>query len=166
MKTKTVIKTFIFILAFTTQLNAQKVNYVDVTQFIKEQYSTATDNKLVLISFWSSQNAQSRALNKELYKAYTVYEKAKLKNGKEGVVFLTVSVDEVEKNYNIALSKDSLTTALNYCDYKGVSKESFASKQEVLKTPYAVLFNSKGAIVAENITIENVRKLFSAQVTR
>ena len=148
--------------------NTRLVNddYVNLTNVIKSKNSDFVfENKLLLVTSWSSSNAESREMNKEALRVYSIYKYAKLKGGAKGVSLFTVSADKSKTNWEIAVNRDELSAETNYCDLKGLDSD-LLKKLNVTNLPYNILYDSNGNEVARNITTSNMFKYFNSLITR
>lgn len=93
-------------------------------------------NKLIFISTWKSSDFESREINKEAYRVYKIYEKAKLKNGEKGTVFISLNLDTDSQSRVFAIGKDGIDESIVYSDSKLIkiieSDFSSANPQNIL----------------------------------
>lgn len=123
-------------------------------------------DKLILVNFWSSENAESRVDNRGLVGVWNIYKNALLKNGKKGVVFYTVSTDTNRLNWELACKKDNIDKAVNFCDLKGMDSE-LIKELNLTQIPHNILYDSNGKVVAVDMkTQEAIFNTFLQQITR
>ncbi|MFL5752450.1 MAG: TlpA family protein disulfide reductase [Bacteroidia bacterium] len=123
-------------------------------------------DKLILVSFWSAENAQSRMNNRDMLEVWNIYKAALLKNGKKGVVFYTISTDKNKMEWELACKKDNLEKVPNYCDLQGMDSEIIKALN-VMQIPHNVLFDSNGKVIAVDMkTRDVVFNTFLNQITR
>jgi hypothetical protein len=127
--------------------------------------SANLENKMILISFWTINDADSRERNKEIERVSKIYEKAKLKGGSAGVYFYNFCIDEDQLRYTISLKKDSINSSSNYIQ----NKEEFNiinSTFELKNQPNVFLFDSKGNVVSKSFAKKDVFTQLLNQITR
>ena len=98
--------------------------------------------KVLLIDFWASWCGPCRISNKQLVKLYSKYKD-------KGLVILSVSLDEEEKNWKKAVAKDKITW-LQGIDAGGWDALA-AIKWQVDAIPASFLVNNDGNVVAINL---------------
>lgn len=141
-------------------------DYSNLTSIIKNKNAQfLLEDKLLLVTFWSSNNAESREMNKEALRVYKIYKYAKLKGGVKGVSLFTVSSDSDKKNWEIALNRDNLNDETNHVEQKGLNSDLFKALK-VNQVPFNILYDSNGNELARNITSEGMFKYFNSLVTR
>jgi hypothetical protein len=122
--------------------------------------------KLILVSFWSSENAQSRMENRELFAVWDIYKAALLKNGKKGVVFYAISTDQNKLNWEIACKKDRLEGIVSYYGGEGMETDIVKSV-DVKNIPHNILYDSNGKVIATDMkTHDEIFNTFLQQITR
>lgn len=112
---KTILRLLLFLCI--PNINAQTNN--QNFEALKEEIAKSNPNidfkdKLVFISTWKSTDFESREINKEAHRVYKIYEKAKLKNGEKGVVFISINLDTEDQNRVFAIGKDNLEPSVVY----------------------------------------------------
>jgi hypothetical protein len=162
---------FMFILLLrSVETAAQESKISDfgkITMHLQKNFPNVDfTDKLILVSFWNSENAESRMDNRELFHSWNIYKAALLKNGKKGVVFYTISTDKNKLQWELACKKDNLDKVINFCDFNGTDSEIV--KELNLKTiPHNVLYDSNGKVVAMDMkTQDGVFNTFLQQITR
>lgn len=151
---------------FVSLLSGQTDEYDLATKLIKKIDKSANlENKLILISFWSVNQLESREINKEMQRVSKIYEKAKLKGGLEGVYFLSFCLDTDQANYNIALKKDSISIKSGYLE-NSTNFNSINSTFQLNGQPNAFLMDSKGNMISKSFTKKEVFNLLLNQITR
>lgn len=116
---KTILTTVLFLFSILSNINAQtdSQNLDSLKKSIAEINPTVDFNdKLVFISVWKSTDAESREINKEAYRVYKIYERAKLKDGEKGTVFISLNLDSDEQVRTFAIGKDSIEPSVVYTD--------------------------------------------------
>ena len=147
----------------SSQTNDQFNTFKKITDLIKESDSNKdVDKKLIFVSIWSSQNNDSRELNKEMTKLEKMYKHAKLKNGEKGLYFFNYCTDSDEVTYKIALKRDSLNVLSSYIK----TPEDGLSDQFTNSDIKNILYNSKGQVVQINSSKDALFKLMLDQLTR
>ena len=120
---------------------AQENLFMKVKERLKAEHpELKLDNKLIVINVWSAQDKQSRDLNGELNKAYTIYEYAKLKGGSRGMIGVMISTDEDFNLNEVALTKDN--------NSKNVAMVSNGLNVSGLKN---IIYASDGSVIQKNI---------------
>ncbi len=108
----------------------------------KEINLNSFDGKLIVLSFWASQDPASRKQNNTLKKIH-----AKYKN--KGLEIYQVSVDTNEKLWKEAIEKDGLKWT-NVCDPKNGSSLA-TSSFNVKQIPANYIISKKGDFVGKNL---------------
>lgn len=112
-------KTMLILLVLLTVLaTAQDNLYKKIKDRLRAEHpELKTENKLLVVNFWSAEDALSREANQQLNKAYSTYEFAKLKGGLKGMIGVMISLNEEISLNDITIGKDkvnkniSLTTS-------------------------------------------------------
>ena len=103
--------------------------------------------RYVLLSFWASYDASSRALNAELNNALRSASSA---NGNK-VEMVSVSFDEYASIFRETVRKDQIVAPLCFAETEGESSGLFAKYR--LKRGFTnYLLNEEGIIIAKNMT--------------
>lgn len=121
-------------------------------------------DKLVFVSVWKSTDAESREINKEAYRVYRIYEKAKLKNGEKGTVFISLNIDADEHGKTFATGKDGMETAVVYSDLEVA--ELLRSKFNIANPQNTIVFDKTGSIQYTNLTKEQIFSSIRNLITR
>ncbi|MFN7910659.1 MAG: hypothetical protein ACK5QC_02475 [Bacteroidota bacterium] len=127
--------------------------------------SANLENKMILISFWTINDADSRERNKEMERVSKIYEKAKLKGGSAGVYFYNFCIDEDQLKYKISLKRDSINSSSSYIE----NKEEFNiinSTFELNTQPNVFIFDSKGNMISKGFAKKDVFTQLLNQITR
>lgn len=160
---------FILTLVFLLQINlcAQEPDqkFIGLKQVINKMNSEVDFNdKLVFISVWKSTDAESREINKEAYRVYKIYERAKLKNGEKGTVFISLNLDTDEQNRVFAIGKDGLDASVVYSDTQTID---FLHSQFNLSNPQnTIVFDKTGAIQYTNLSKDQIFSSLRSLITR
>lgn len=110
--------------------------------------------KYVVLNFWASWNAPSRATNIMLYRCFWRY----LPKGNFDVY--QVSLDKDAENWKRASKEDRLPWKNQVCDFK-IWKSEAVSLWGVTQLPYSVLIDPQGKIIGKGLTDEELLvKLF------
>lgn len=144
----------LFLLLFTTgYIGAQQEVYNKVSLLLKNSSpNLILENKLLVINFVSNTENSNKGVAIDIEKTANVYEHAKLKGGKKGVVCVSIVANVSEE---ITLNKEGyqktmklLKAELGDIDVAGIEN---------------ITFNSNGEVVYKNITAlkiyESVQKL-------
>ena len=137
-----------------TFLNAQSDVYLKLKNAIKENHPEINlENKLIAVNVWSANNPESREVNKQLNRVYTIYEFAKLKGGLKGLVCVTINKDGDAAS--IILNKDGATKLiqLNTFEISSASNSNF-------------IFDDKGNEVYKNISSDKIFESVNKLITR
>jgi len=108
----------------------------------KEVRLSSLDGKFILLSFWASQDLNSRKQNITLKKLYKKYKS-------KGLEIYQVSVDQDEKLWKAAIKEDGLNW-INVCDLEsgsGLAVRNF----NVQQIPGNYLISKDGDIVGKNL---------------
>jgi len=126
-------------------------------QFQKQNRLKDYKGSYVLIHFWASWNQESRDLQQVFIPVYSRYKDRRFNVGRKFYV-ISVSLDEEEKLYQLALKKDNLPWGFFYCDYKGWNSPlcKMASIQAI---PTNYLIDPNGDILAKNITAQELEAI-------
>ncbi|MRT91532.1 TlpA disulfide reductase family protein [Ancylomarina sp. 16SWW S1-10-2] len=108
----------------------------------KEVNLNSFNGKVIILSFWASQNPASRKLNRTLKKIY-----AKYKN--KGLVIYHVSVDTNEKLWKQAIKQDDLNWT-NVCEPTNGSSIAL-STYNVKQIPANYIISKEGKFVGKNL---------------
>ncbi len=137
----------------------KNLNNVKVAQLIKEEGTNFPDinlpnqkgtevslsslkGKFIVLSFWASQDANSRKQNRDLKKIYNKFNP-------KGLEIYQVSVDQDEKLWNRAIQEDQLNWT-NVCDLKNGSVLA-TRLYNIQSVPSNYLLDQKGDIVGKNL---------------
>ncbi|MBK8366454.1 MAG: hypothetical protein IPL10_03275 [Bacteroidetes bacterium] len=160
---------FIITLVFLLRINlcAQESNqkFIELKQVINTINSEVDFNdKLVFISVWKSTDAESREINKEAYRVYKIYERAKLKNGEKGTVFISLNLDSDEQNRVFAIGKDGLDASIVYSDSQTID---FLHSQFNLSNPQnTIVFDKTGTVQYTNLPKDQIFNSLRNLITR
>ncbi|MBN2597656.1 TlpA disulfide reductase family protein [Labilibaculum sp.] len=120
-------------------------NFPDVTlpdSKGKEVTLSSLQGKFIVLSFWASQDANSRKQNANLKKIYDKFNK-------KGLEIYQISVDQDEKLWTKAIQEDQLNW-INVCDLKNGS--AMATRLfNIQSVPSNYLLDQKGEIVGKNL---------------
>jgi len=108
----------------------------------KEVSLNSLDGKFIVLSFWASQDLNSRKQNVTLKKLYKKYKT-------KGLEIYQVSVDQDEKLWKAAIKEDGLNW-INVCDLEngsGLAVRNF----NVQQIPGNYLISKEGDIVGKNL---------------
>ncbi len=108
----------------------------------KEVSLSSFDGKLIVLSFWASQDANSRKHNKTLAKIHKKYKN-------KGLAIYQVSVDQDEKLWKEAIKTDGLTWT-NVCNPENGSALAVRNFN-VQQIPGNYIISKKGDIVGKNL---------------
>lgn len=120
-------------------------NFPDITlPNTKEKDVTLSSlkGKFIVLSFWASQDANSRKQNQTLKKVYKKYSK-------KGLEIYQISVDQDEKLWKKAIQEDQMNW-INVCDAKTGSLNA-ARLYNIQSVPSNYLLDQKGEIVGKNL---------------
>jgi hypothetical protein len=116
------------------------------------------DNKLIAFNVWSTDDEQSRETNKNFEKAYTVYEHARLKGGRRGILVVLVNKDNLSGTAVITLHKDGVTKCISVKAEDIPEISATANKNMV--------FDSSGNEVYANLPAASVFSKIQQLITR
>lgn len=159
---------FVILFFFTfLKVNGQNNNYASIQKEITSTFPEINfSNKLLVLSIWNSNDLNSREMNKEIQRVYTIYQGAKLKDGLKGVVFVSISSDNNELQYSICRNKDLNTYNYSICDFKGYDKNSKLFNMSLDNNIKNIVYNSKGILVYQNLETDKIFKSFNSLLTR
>lgn len=150
---KTLIMAFVL---FTGLCSAQNEIYQKVSSFIKQNNSSLiVQNKILVVNFNNPDQTSDKGVYSSLEKAGSVYEVAKLKGGRNGVVCVTVVKDAQAE---ITLNK------------KGYEHILVINGEQLGKLETAgidnVTFNDKGEVVYKNLESTKIYEAINQLITR
>lgn len=159
MKKQAILFFGLLLIVLGFKLNAQQVTNAQLVKVVNTKLpNTNLQNKIIALHVWSSSNKESRETNKEFDKVYKAYEFAKLKNGNQGVVFISVNLDDNTVG-SITAGKDGIGKAVI------VNKNEFAFLAN-LASGYNVVYDNTGSKVYENLESNKVFSSFNSLITR
>lgn len=139
--------------------------YNQVISFLHQAHpEVSTENKLIALCVWSSDNAASRETNKAFKSLHDTYQGAILKDGRKGMVFISVCADRNEVTYSIALQKDGIKDCITYCDFKGPHEGLIKSFD--LGAAANVVYSGKGELFFKNLDQTNAKSSIISLLTR
>lgn len=90
-------------------LQAQNPVYEKVTSLLKKNYPEVDlNNKVLSYNAWSLNDESARAFNQELDKVTNIYQSAKLKGGKNGMIGVSIVLDGADATANTTLRYDGV----------------------------------------------------------
>lgn len=107
--------------------------------------------KKVVVNFWATYHAQSRACNVQLHNY--------LKKNEPGVEFISIALDE---NRNV-VERTLLLDKLGITSQLYVSKENNSKRDKLLKFNDGIrnfLLDESGVIIANNVTANDLKAIF------
>ena len=156
----------IFIIFSSFQLFSQNNGtFNELTKIIHDKFPELNiSNKLISVCVWSSNDLNSRETNKEYQRLYNIYKDAILKDGRRGMVFISISSDENETYYNIAVQKDGISKNLVFTDLKGAG----AGMVQLLgmKNNANAIYSSKGELFFKDLNKTNLQSSVVSLLTR
>lgn len=156
----------LFAISTISNLRGQTSQYDLAVSLIKKIDKSANlENKMILLSFWTINDVESRDRNKEMQRVSKIYEKAKLKGGNDGVYFFNFCLDADQVNYKITLKKDSITSSSNYLE-NSIDIINLNSTFQLNGKPNAFLIDYKGNLVSQSFNKKDVFNLLLNQITR
>jgi len=150
---------------FISKSQITNAQFENIKQLIAEADPKANiDEKLIMVSFWSPDNTESRELNKEINRVSNIYKSAKLKGGKNGIYFFNYCVSEDLMTYKLTVKRDSLNTNASFLQNE--SSKALINSLAINKASQTILFTSTGEVIEANTKKEDVFKLILKQITR
>ena len=136
--------------------NAQDEIYQKVNTFIKQNHpELITQSKILVVNFVNPSQSDDKGVHKSLEKTGSVYEVAKLKGGRNGVICVTVVKDAQSQ---IALNKQGHKhihvingSQLQNLDTNGIDN---------------ITFNSNGEVVYKNLESNKIYEAINQLITR
>ncbi|MCQ2229354.1 MAG: TlpA family protein disulfide reductase [Bacteroidales bacterium] len=111
-------------------------------------------NKMLIINFWASYDAQSRMNSYQLIQTLEAYKDASFHNG-EGIDVLSISLDKFKSPLKKAIQTDGTSSFHHICDYKGADSD-LAKLFEVYK-PVNMLIDADGTVIARDFNVETIK---------
>lgn len=128
---------------------AQDQLYKKIKERLKAEHpEIKTENKLIVVNFWTAEDALSREANIQLNKAFAAYEFAKLKGGTKGMIGVMVSLNEDQSLIDITCGKDKVTKNI-----------SLVSKGMLIGERKNIIYNSNGEMMKENFGTEIFKEI-------
>lgn len=161
-------KLFVFILIlFFNSSYCQSIDYNKITSVLQAKFPEINfNNKLLTITVWSSSDAESREMNKEMLKTYKTYQGARLSGGLKGMIFISISTDNQEVNYTIATKKDLDNYEYVLCDFNSFEKIGLLSELGIDSSVKNMVFNTSGTQLFKNIETNQIFITFNKLTTR
>lgn len=122
-------------------------------------------DKLIMVNVWTSDNADSRKLNKEMQRCFNIFKVAYLKNGVRSVAFVSINIDPIVSTGEITCSRDSVSSKHYFNEPQGFSSP-ILKNLAISKLPGTILFNSQGEILYRDFPLEQVQSNLVYQITR
>ncbi len=164
---KTILTTVLFLFSVFSNINAQTDSQkLDSLKKAITKINPAVDfnDKLVFISVWKSTDAESREINKEAYRVYKIYERAKLKDGEKGTVFISLNLDSDEQVRTFAIGKDSIDSSVVYADANLI--ECIQSAFNSSNPKNNIVLNKNGSVQYFNISKDQIFPSLRNLITR
>ncbi len=118
--------------------------------------------KVVLLEFWDSQNAQSRANHDEIERLYEKYRKTNFQNG-NGLDIYSFSIDGNRDKWISAIEQDKTTWPCHVCDFKSWNSKA-AIDYQLGSTPKYYLIDGNGIIIKRNILIPELESILTEYI--
>jgi peroxiredoxin len=132
-------------------------NFAYKGQFAKPYQLKELKGSYVLVNFWASWNEESRKSQIDLIESYARFKDKRFKNGRKFYI-ISVSLDETDEIWTLALKKDNLPWKGHYCDYQSWKSE-LLGKLKIDQIPANYLLNPSGIIIARNVKKEQLEEL-------
>lgn len=113
-------------------------------------------NRVKLVYFWSSWNAESRQMNMKLTNIFSQYYT-------QGFMIYAVSVDSDTQLWQNACAIDRITSWVNVIDPKGLASE-YSKNFGVRAIPYLLLIGKDGKIIARNPEFDELEGLIKKNI--
>lgn len=126
---------------------APLVKVKDIANKRANPISLAKNNKYVLVDFWASWCAPCRRKIPELKRLYEKYHS-------KGFEIVSISIDKKEPDWRKALGEEKMAWP-NYLDLDSETADAW----KVRAIPAVFLLDSKGVVVAENMSEEDIVKM-------
>ena len=139
----------LFFILLSSVVTAQDNLYKKIKERLKAEHpEIKTENKLLVVNFWSIEDANSREANVQMNKAYTAYEYAKLKGGLKGMIGVMISLNEEISLNDITIGKDKVTKNISM-----VSSGLDAGNHK------CIVYDSNGNVVKESTGTELFKEI-------
>ena len=132
-------------------------NFAYKGQFAKGYQLKELKGSYVLVNFWASWNEESRKSQIDLIESYARFKDKRFKNGRKFYI-ISVSLDETDEIWTLALKKDNLPWKGHYCDYQSWNSE-LLRKLKIDQIPANYLVNPNGIIIARNVKKEQLEEV-------
>jgi len=153
MKRIGLLAVFLFVvngLAAQAPLYAELVNRLNATGVVYK-------DKLIAVHYWSCSDVTSRSANAEFEKVAKIYQVARLKGGRLGLLVVLVNLNDPVAEADIALGKDGVVKALSL-------RASEVGTAQPAGTNF--IFDSSGQQVGTNIPAEQLFNSINQLITR
>jgi len=114
-------------------------------------------NRIVLLHFWSTNVAKSKANNKHLNRIAGRYKNALYRNA-EGFEVIAVAVQSDKTAWNASIKEDTLNNFIHGVAFRGYNDE-ICKKYGVNKVPTDILVDHTGKIIAVNPRIRDLENI-------
>lgn len=160
------ITTLVFLLHFQTITAQTATQNFDALKQAINKINPEVDftDKLVFISTWKSTDFESRETNKEAYRVYKIYERAKLKNGEKGTVFISLNLDTDNQIRTISIGKDGLDASVVYSNNELIKLIDKAFS--VANPQNTIVFDKTGTVQYTNIPKDQIFPSLRNLITR
>lgn len=130
---------------------------LNVQQNSIQSFNMPYMNRIVLIHFWSTNVAKSKANNKFLNRIAGRYKNALYRNA-EGFEVIAVAVQSDKTAWNASIKEDSLNNFIHGVAFRGYNDE-ICKKYLVNKVPTDILVDQTGAVIAVNPRIRDLEAI-------
>lgn len=149
----------IFLVLLSSLFKAQSDFYVELKKVMKQKYADKNiENRIIAVNFWSSEDINSKEINKNFEKTQTIYEFAKLKGGPKGFVTILVCKDQLSSTAKIILNKDAIL--------KSIPLQLSDFNQSLITGIQNIIFDENGNSLYENILLTKIDEFINSLITR
>lgn len=123
-------------------------------QFTKSYTLSQFRGSYILIQFWASWNEESRKMQRNFIEPFIKYKDKRFVNGRRFNI-ISISIDQNNALWELALKKDNLPWKNNLCEINGW--DAILLKQlKVSAIPFNYLLDPNGIIVKVNVNAEKL----------
>ncbi|MDZ4666585.1 MAG: thioredoxin family protein [bacterium] len=126
-------------------------------QFAKAYQLKELKGSYVLINMWASWNEESRKMQLNFIESYARFKDKRFKKGRKFYI-ISISLDETEEIWSLALKKDNLPWRTHICDLKSWDSE-LVKLLKIETIPANYLIDPNGIVIARNIKKEQLESI-------
>jgi peroxiredoxin len=130
-------------------------------QFTRSYTLGQMKGSYVLVHFWASWNDESRKMQRSFIDPFVKYKDKRFSNGRRFNI-ISISIDENEALWELALKKDNLPWKNNLCE-KSAWRSPLLNQLKVHAIPANYLVDPNGIIVKVNLDANELEQFLKNQ---